>query len=572
VSVGDRTAMAVIATAAVVALVAAGTRANRTRAYIEAEQARAPVLPRSGEREGYATSDSCRACHLAAHQSWHRSYHRTMTQVATPAAVHAAFDGRTLDDHRVGRDREQFWVELPTDDGIERRTVALVTGSHHMQVYWMPSSSGDRLVALPWAWLHEEEDWVPNEATLLRPPGTSVEYTWNRVCIKCHVVAGVPGWDATSAQVRSSVAELGIACEACHGPGGAHAQHHRDPLRRYAQHLGGASVQDIVNPARLDAQASSELCGQCHSITFFHDDDAWVEEGHAHPPPASMSDWGRLVRHPLRADQSWIDEVLEDNPDFFAERFWPDGMVRVSGREYNGLVESACHQRGDLSCTTCHSMHDAPPDDQLRLEATGDETCSQCHPSVAADVPAHTRHRGGPSHPSCYDCHMPHTTYGLLTAIRSHEIDSPRVQATLETGRPNACNLCHLDQTLAWTAEHLSAWYDHPHPELPVEHPAQSAALRWLLAGDAGARALLAWHFGWAPALAVSGRGWQRPSLELLADDPYPAVRLIAKRSLRRLDALAPAEISTRTTGWWNAAAAEQLLEARDERPVSLAE
>ena len=51
---------------------------------------------------------------------------------------------------------------------------------------------------------------------------------------------------------------------------------------------------------------------------------------------------------------------------------------------------------------------------------------------------------------------MPFTTYGLLKTIRSHQISNPSVQATLETGRPNACNLCHLDKTLEWTANALT--------------------------------------------------------------------------------------------------------------------
>ena len=52
------------------------------------------------------------------------------------------------------------------------------------------------------------------------------------------------------------------------------------------------------------------------------------------------------------------------------------------------------------------------------------------------------------------------------TAIPSHQISSPTVQATIDTGRPNACNLCHLDKTLEWSAEHLFEWYGTPKPDL----------------------------------------------------------------------------------------------------------
>jgi hypothetical protein len=131
---------------------------------------------------------------------------------------------------------------------------------------------------------------------------------------------------------------------------------------------------------------------------------------------------------------------------------------------------------------------------------------------------------------------MPHTTYGLLKAIRSHQIDSPSVGATLQTGRPNACNLCHLDQSLGWAAQHLAKWYGQPETEVgPDDEASISAAVLWALKGDAGQRALMAWHMGWEPARQASGEKWLAPFLSLLLEDPYSAVRYIAHRSLKRL-------------------------------------
>ena len=86
-------------------------------------------------------------------------------------------------------------------------------------------------------------------------------------------------------------------------------------------------------------------------------------------------------------------------------------------------------------------------DDQLKPEMEGSAACLQCHESIAADIPAHTHHSLESSGSDCYNCHMPHTTYGLMKAIRSHQIDVPSMEQSLKTGRPNACNLCHLDQT-----------------------------------------------------------------------------------------------------------------------------
>lgn len=500
------------------------------------------------DREGFVGSGACRACHPGAYASWHGSFHRTMTQRAEPGAVIGAFDGRTLaDGSRPVREGEGFAF---VDDEGALSPVVMTTGSHHMQVYWTPAVDGS-LTGTTWAWLRDIEvegggeggRWVPNAATLVRPPGDDPVFTWNRVCIKCHAVAGAPGWEAAGQRVDSQVAELGIACEACHGPGARHVAANGDPARRYALHLAGAEAADptIVHPGRLPAPEASEVCGQCHSITLFVDEDGWLASGRAHAlqerarhPP--MESWARLVRHPLRADQPWIDPLLDEEPEFFAQRYWSDGMVRVSGREYGGMIESRCMESGALSCLTCHVMHGDEPDAQLRPDARTDAVCGGCHEALAAAGPAHTHHPEATV--ACVDCHMPHTTYGLLKAIRSHEIDSPRASTSAETGRPLACDLCHLDRPATFAAEALARWFRHEIPEGLTGDTAASAV--GLLSGDAGQRALWAWHFGWAPAQRAGGHAWAVPLLARLLDDPYPAVRLVTARALGPLAAEAP--------------------------------
>jgi hypothetical protein len=98
-----------------------------------------------------------------------------------------------------------------------------------------------------------------------------------------------------------------------------------------------------------------------------------------------------------------------------------------------------------------------------------------------------------------------------------------------------ACNLCHLDKTLAWTDQHLEDWYGTVKTELTTDERTIAASLLWALRGDAGQRALLAWHMGWKPAHEISGTDWIGPYLSQLLNDPYDAVRLITYRSLRRI-------------------------------------
>jgi len=130
---------------------------------------------------------------------------------------------------------------------------------------------------------------------------------------------------------------------------------------------------------------------------------------------------------------------------------------------------------------------------------------------------------------------MPYTSYGLLKAIRSHTISSPSVKESLTTGRPNACNLCHLDKSLGWTSDVLTKWYGQAPADLSDDDRTFAASLVWMLRGDAGQRALVAWAMGWQPAQQASGSDWIPVFLSTLFDDPYDAVRFIAYRSMRSL-------------------------------------
>ncbi len=562
--------LAVAATSALAWAAARGRRAASTRALAAA----VPGLGRPDE--GYVSSSACRSCHPSQHESWRRSFHRTMTTLATPETVRGRFAGEVLTSrgrtYDVGRRGDEFWVDLADPDwergqrlaghdpdergeapGVSRRVV-MVTGSHHMQTYWVAGRHGNEVYNLPFVFLYEQDRWVPREDVFLRPPTAGRFFAvWNNSCIECHSTAGKVGFQIAEEVFRSSVAELGIACEACHGPARAHVEANRSPLRRYRLHLGGDADPTIVQPARLSQEASAQVCGQCHGVTLPEEMD-WLQHGHRYRPGQDLEASRYVVRPAADGRSARLRELAERDPFALPSRFWADGMVRVSGREFNAMIESGCYQKGDLTCLSCHSMHASAPDDQLAAGREGDGACLQCHERYASAAGAHTHHAAGSTGSRCANCHMPHTTYGLLKAIRSHWIDSPTVASTLGTGRPNACNLCHLDRTLAWTADHLERWYGQPAPALAENDRRYSAALLALLRGEAGQRALAAWSFGWPPAQEASGRGWMAPYLAHLLEDPYATVRYIAARSLRTLpgyaaidyDFIAPPEARSR--------------------------
>ena len=553
-----------------------------------------------------------------------------MTQEATPAAVRGNFTNVTLtwngEDYRLSRRDDAFFVEMTDPDWkyrrllqeqdfkrghgprpepvalpprVERR-VTLTTGSHHMQTYWVAGDYGNQQFSVPFTYLFEDERWLPRNDVFLLPPDAPLALQmWNNNCLGCHATAGQPQIDSRDFIPRTRVAEYGIACESCHGPGEKHVEANTKPARRYALRRKQDGDPTIVNPARLSAKKSSEVCGQCHAARFGRPQDDWMINGTDYWHRDNLEARRPLLpAYQLRQPVNPNDAQEKEHRAVLERYLWPDGMIRVSGREFNGLKDSPCHQRGELSCLSCHSMHQSKPADQLARGMEGNAACLQCHGDMAGKIEQHTRHAAGSSGSLCYNCHMPHTTYGLLKGIRSHQITSPSVRSCLDTGRPNACNLCHLDRTLAWTAEKLNAWYRHPLAPVEGDFARVPASVAWLLRGDAGQRAILAWHMGWEPARQISGTNWLVPYLAETLDDPYSVVRYVGQRSLRSLptaaglkyDYVAPASQRLAAKAdllrRWNVAelpAGERtrvlspdqirgLLQRRDNRPMELLE
>ena len=229
----------------------------------------------------------------------------------------------------------------------------------------------------------------------------------------------------------------------------------------------------------------------------------------------------------LLKNESIHDRVVDTN----RERSIRTVSLRVAGREYTSLEQSGCFQRGEMSCLSCHQLHKAADDtrsdkdwanDQLKPSSYGNDACVQCHDQQQYST-AHTHHLADSSGSTCYNCHMPHTAYGLLKAIRNHTISIPDLKLDLAADRPNACNQCHLDKTLKWTADHLKEWYSIDEPELDDEQSEIAASILWLLKGNAANRALAAWAMGWSDAQAASGNDWQSIYLAQLLNDPYLA-------------------------------------------------
>ena len=95
------------------------------------------------------------------------------------------------------------------------------------------------------------------------------------------------------------VAELGIACEACHGPGAEHVRLNQNPARRFALQASAAGDPSNVHPERLPVPRRDEICARCHGALV---------------PKSSLWD-ARTHRDPFIAGQ----ELMRYNNYFWSE-------------------------------------------------------------------------------------------------------------------------------------------------------------------------------------------------------------------------------------------------------------
>ncbi|SVB72805.1 uncharacterized protein METZ01_LOCUS225659, partial [marine metagenome] len=277
--------------------------ATSGKALGQAQQPYATTLPYRRDDDEYVGSASCRECHADEHKSWHESYHRSMTQLMSPETVQAAFDGQSHEFqgelftmHRRG---DEYWTSIESIDEANASPdsrdsqalhlrLGMVTGSHHMQVFWLPGMMGNLQIGFPFAWLVDDRRWAPRNSLFIRDPHTVIsKENWNMNCIRCHTTGPQPRPNQAAQRFESRVADLGISCEACHGPAERHVERQQRLVRlpeSERQAALDAEPLAIVQPADLDHVRSSQVCGSCHGMKWFDKSEEWTAHGFRYRP------------------------------------------------------------------------------------------------------------------------------------------------------------------------------------------------------------------------------------------------------------------------------------------------
>ena len=74
------------------------------------------------------------------------------------------------------------------------------------------------------------------------------------------------------------------------------------------------------------------------------DTDEWTRSaagGFSYRPGAPLEE-SKFVYHGANLRVDRMRSTLAEDPHYIEDRFWPDGTLRVAGREYTALLDTKC--------------------------------------------------------------------------------------------------------------------------------------------------------------------------------------------------------------------------------------
>jgi predicted CXXCH cytochrome family protein len=404
-----------------------------------------PAAAQSDAVPAYVGSDVCADCHVEATEAWAGSHHAKAWTPTAPENVLGDFDDTSFTlngiTSRFYRQGEAYMIE--TDGPRGRMTsypVHSVVGIEPLQQYLLETEEG-KLQSFDVVWDVEEERWYHLYPDQELYAGDGLHWTgpyknWNARCAECHATHFEKNYSPVTRSYASTQSEIGVGCEACHGPGEAHLAL-VNSLETSQTPWSGLTDAGFTIDMAAGGEVYLQQCASCHSRRE-------PFEGGNPLPGTAFHEAYRLS--PLRAGS-----------------YHADGQILDEVYVYGSFLQSKMYAKGVI-CSDCHEPHTA----ELRAEGNG--LCTQCHsqaanpafPTLAAkeyDDPAHHFHEAGTQGAQCKSCHMIERDYMGIDGRRDHSFRIPRPDLFTETLAPNACTDCHANETTSWAADAIAAWY-----------------------------------------------------------------------------------------------------------------
>lgn len=399
-----------------------------------------------GHHDGYVGSKACAPCHAEQHAAWAKSHHANAWNIPDGASVLGDFSGATFTHNGVEthfiRKLEDYLISTEGADGkTHEYKVQYTAGITPLQQYLIETEPG-RLQAFDVAWDVKAKRWYHLFPELKITASDGLHWTgpyknWNGRCAECHATDFKKNYEARTRKFASTQSEIGVGCEACHGPGSRHVDWAGRANKPTSQ-SGTTDQKDtdkglLIKLATTSAKTLIQQCAGCHSRR---------EALFSSTPPAGTPFFDAYNIALLRPDL-----------------YHADGAIKDEVYVYGSFLQSKMYEKG-VSCANCHEPHSGAVKDQ------GNGLCTQCHspagntrfPSLAKklyDSPEHHFHEAGSQGVQCKSCHMMERTYMGVDGRRDHSFRVPRPDLSATIGVPNTCNDCHKDKSALWAQDQL---------------------------------------------------------------------------------------------------------------------
>ena len=428
-----------------------------------------PAISDEANPPQYVGSDTCVSCHSDEVADWQGSHHALAWAKPTAETVVGGFDGRRFTHQgsttRFLKDDGQYVIETEDAKGGKRRfEVAGVAGVEPLQQYIIETEPG-RMQSFDVVWDVEEERWFHLYPDQTLTPDDGLHWSgpyknWNARCAECHATGFEKNYDPKRDLYHSRQVEIGVGCEACHGPAQAHVEWAETGKRLDGTKWTGTNDIGLLINLPSDDSAEAELrgylAGTQQRLSRLSNSETQIQQcAGCHSRREPFEGGNPLPGTPFH-DAYRLSNLR-------AGLYHPDGQIEDEVYVYGSFLQSKMYANG-VTCTNCHNPHTA----DLKLE--GNALCAQCHspagnldfPTLALkdyDDPSHTFHAEGSTGAECKSCHMIERTYMGVDGRRDHSFRIPRPDLSLQTQAPNACNDCHDDQTYRWAVDAVASWY-----------------------------------------------------------------------------------------------------------------
>ncbi|NRB17907.1 MAG: HEAT repeat domain-containing protein [Rhodobacteraceae bacterium] len=468
----------------------------------------------------YVGSQVCAGCHDGINAKWSGSHHALAWTAPSEETIVADFNNTSLLHDGVltdfSRDGDSYKIDVTEADGTKKAFVVhSVAGIEPLQQYIIETEPG-QLQSFDIVWDTVEKRWFHLYPDQKLPPEDGLHWTgpyknWNGRCAECHATGFEKNFDAAAQTYASTQAEIGVGCEACHGPGSRHVSWaDGNASTPSAPPTGYGFSMDFANAG---TEATIQQCAGCHARR------EPLSDGNPVPGTAFGDAYTLALLRP--------------------GLYHADGQIQDEVYVYGSFLQSKMYAKG-VGCLNCHDAHTA------NLKAEGNALCSQCHspagnpdfpslPLKVYDDPSHHFHDPESEGAQCTNCHMVERVYMGVDGRRDHSFRIPRPDLADQTGSPSACADCHGDQDPSWASAEIAK----RHPEAANREPHYGAILAQGRADPVGAQIDLAGlaqsadHAGLvrATALWLLSQGADEEMTERVApllEDQDPLVRAAA--------------------------------------------